>query len=69
MGENSGVNLGRDTGTGLLDMPNTTNPASKNKVFGIRCFINSYANGRLGSLDGTLADKSFAADCVGSLLP
>lgn len=52
VGENSGVNLGRDAGTGILDLPNKTTGAA-NKNFGIRCFINSYANGRLNNGTGT----------------
>ena len=54
VGENSGVNLGRDTGTGILDKPNNTTLAKANKDFGIRCFINSYANGRLNTGNGPL---------------
>ena len=69
VGENSGVNLGRDTGTGPLESPNTSNVP--NKDFGIRCFINSYANGRLGSLNGTAAAKDGfgVGGCIDSLLP
>lgn len=63
---NSGVNLGRDTGTGFLDAPNrTTVPNGGNDV---NCTLNSYADGRLGTLAGTASAKSFAASCVDSLI-
>lgn len=65
---NSGVNLGNDTGTGIFDLPNTTTVNNTNG-FGIRCFINSYADGRLGSLNGTSGATSFSADCINSLNP
>ena len=67
VGNNSGVNLGRDTGTGILDAPNTT--TTPNTLFGINCFTNSYADGRLGSLNGTSGAKSFAGSCSDSLIP
>lgn len=56
--ENSGVNLGNDSGDTIFDLPNDTTVGSENGTaggdpdFGIRCFINSYANGRLGTLNG-----------------
>ena len=68
--ENSGVNLGRDTGTGILDLPNDTTVL--NGGFGIRCLSNSYANGRLGTLDGTSGTESFSGSqgpCINSLIP
>lgn len=67
VGQNSGVNLGRDTGTNISDLPNST--TANNGGFGIRCFINSYADGRLGSLNGNSGATSFPADCINSLLP
>jgi parallel beta-helix repeat protein len=67
VGENSGVNLGEDTGTELDESPNST--TANNTGFGINCFINSYANGRLGTLNGASGAKSFAGNCVDSLEP
>ncbi len=67
VGENSGVNLGEDTGTELDESPNST--TANNTGFGINCFINSYANGRLGTLNGASGAKSFAGSCVDSLEP
>ena len=75
VGENSGVNLGRD----LIDVDfdpvedshHTT--TVNNTGFGIRCIINSYANGVLGilannGLTGGSGDKSFSGSCVDSLI-
>ena len=69
MGENSGVDLGRDTGTGIFDLPNDTAVGKANGGFGIRCFNNSYANGRLGSLNGTSGAESFSGGCNNRLIP
>jgi parallel beta-helix repeat protein len=70
VGENSGVNLGRDSGTDLDEMPNDT--TVNNTGFGIRCFLNSSANGRRVNgtatpLDGVAGGESFPGSCVESL--
>lgn len=54
---NSGVNLGDDAGTGIFDSPNST--TVNNGSFGIVCRINSYADGRRGSLNGNSGAFSF----------
>jgi parallel beta-helix repeat protein len=64
---NSGVNLGEDTGSGIFDSPNTTNV--NNGGFGIRCAINSYGDGRIGTLNGASGTLSFAANCVNATIP
>jgi parallel beta-helix repeat protein len=64
---NSGVNLGEDTGSGIFDSPNITNV--NNAGFGIRCAINSYGDGRIGSLNGASGPVSFAANCVNATIP
>jgi parallel beta-helix repeat protein len=64
---NSGVNLGEDTGNGIFDSPNTTNV--NNGGFGIRCLINSYGDGRRGTLDGASGALSFAANCTNATSP
>ena len=64
---NSGVNLGEDTGSGIFDAPNTTNV--NNVGVGIRCVINSYGDGRIGTLNGVSGPFSFAANCVNSTSP
>ena len=67
VGRNSGVNLGNDTGATMLDLPNNT--VAVNSGFGIRCFINSYADGRQGSLNGASGATSFGGSCTNSLIP
>ena len=64
---NSGVNLGEDTGTGIFDAPNTTKV--NNVGVGIRCVINSYGDGRIGTLNGVSGPFSFAANCVNATIP
>jgi parallel beta-helix repeat protein len=67
--QNSGVNLGRDTGTSIFDLPNTTTVANGEK--GLSCSIGGYADGRLGSLKGTGKNSAthFTKNCVDSLIP
>jgi parallel beta-helix repeat protein len=64
---NSGVNLGEDTGSGIFDVPNITNV--NNVGVGIRCAINSYGDGRIGTLNGSGGPFSFAANCVNATSP
>jgi hypothetical protein len=66
---NSGVHLGRDTGNGIMDLPNS----GDNAGVGVRCTIGGYADGRIGSLDS--GEVSFDAGsgpnggCINSLIP
>jgi parallel beta-helix repeat protein len=65
---NSTVNLGSDTGSRLAQLPNNSN--APNGGFGIRCSINSSADGRLGTLNGSKGAKDFSdSGCVDSLKP
>lgn len=64
---NSGVNLGRDTGTGITEVPNTT--TTPNGGNGVNCVVGGYADGRLGTLTGTAGAKNFSASCLDSLNP
>ena len=64
---NSGANLGEDTGSGIFESPNITN--ANNVGFGIRCAINSYGDGRIGTLNGASGAVSFAANCVNATGP
>lgn len=64
---NSGVNLGEDTGSGIFDSPNITNV--NNGGFGIRCVINSYGDGRVGTLNGASGAVSFVPNCVNATSP
>jgi parallel beta-helix repeat protein len=63
--ENSVVNLGSDTGSGLFDAPNRTN--TNNVLRGIACRVGGSANGRRGTLNGNGGAKDFGSSCVDSL--
>lgn len=63
--ENGGVNLGSDTGAGIFDAPNRT--SVNNGVRGISCRVGGYANGRIGTLNGSAGQKSFGSSCIDSL--
>jgi len=63
--ENSHVNLGSDTGTGLFDAPNRT--TVNNVLRGVACRVGGSANGRRGTLNGNTGTKDFGASCVDSL--
>jgi len=65
--QNSGVNLGNDSGGDPQDQPNST--GANNARFGISCSINSYADGRQGTLNGNLGPQNFDASCTNSLIP
>jgi len=65
--QNSGVNLGNDSGGTPQDQPNNT--ITNNAGFGVRCLNNSSADGRQGTLNGNSGPQSFAASCVNSLIP
>ncbi len=64
--QNSGVNLGADTGSGLEQSPNSGRP---NGQYGIAASLGAYADGRLGSLTGAQGQKSFTSGANDSLLP
>ena len=55
--QNSGVNLGADSGTAPEELPN--NSTVNNGGVGIRCRLNSTADGRLGSVNGSSGAKDF----------
>jgi parallel beta-helix repeat protein len=63
---NSTVTLGRTTGNGLFELPNRSD--APNTGFGIRCSMNSSAEGRLGTLNGSKGTKEFDASCVDTLI-
>ena len=65
--QGSGVNLGTDTGTGLENSPNST--GAPNGQYGIDCSLGVYADGRLGSLNGTRGQRIFTTGANDSLLP
>jgi parallel beta-helix repeat protein len=65
--QNSGVNLGRDTGTSIFDAPNTT--GTPNTGFGVNCSLGGYLDGRIGTLNGTSGAlvAPFPGSCNNSL--
>ena len=63
---NSGVNLGSDTGSSIFSLPNDT--ATPNVNNGISCDIGGYADGLLGTLNGSGGPTSFSNGCINSLL-
>jgi len=65
--KNSAVQLGSDRGTGILQAPNTT--SASNTGVGIKCAIQSSADGRLGTINGKSGAKDFEPSCVDSLIP
>jgi parallel beta-helix repeat protein len=67
-GRNSAVNLGADTGTSIFDTPNST--TVNNAQFGLRCFINSSADGVVGTLNGASGAKdAFTSGCIDATQP
>jgi len=66
--QNSGVNLGKDTGSAIRDLPNTT--TINNGGEGLRCTTGGYVEGRIGTLNGTGPNPtSFTSNCINSLVP
>jgi nitrous oxidase accessory protein NosD len=60
---NSGVSLSSER-EGPTDGPNTTDPATQNRGFGVKCDIGSYVVGPLGSLTGRMGGKHVDASCT-----
>lgn len=67
MTQNSGVNLGSDTGTTIFDLPNDT--TVKNADRGIRCEIGGYVDGRRGTLNGINGVGGHDGSCINSTIP
>lgn len=67
VGETSGVNLGTGASADPEDQVNVT--TSNNGGFGVRCFVYSYARGRLNTLNGGAGAKSFTPICFDGLTP
>lgn len=64
---NSGVDLGSDNAGNIFDQPNSTTIGNNNTVNGVRCRINSYVDGSLGSLNGNSGPANFNdGTCVNS---
>ncbi len=66
--QNSGVTLGSDAGSTIYDLPNTT--TINNGGEGLKCTIGGYADGRIGTLNGSGPNPtSFTKNCINSLIP
>jgi parallel beta-helix repeat protein len=63
----SGLDLGRDTGTGITDVPNST--TVNNLAAGIACGRGGSVNGRQGTLNGNGGPTGFDGTCINSLSP
>lgn len=66
--QNSGVELGQDSGKNPLQAPNTTDEKLLNRGAGIRCEVGGSVDGRLGSLNGREGSKRFDKTCIDSIL-
>jgi parallel beta-helix repeat protein len=64
--QNSGVNLGSDTGTTIFNLPNTTTVNNGDK--GLRCSIGGYMDGRRGTLNGARGRVGHDDTCIDSLV-
>ncbi len=64
---NAGVDIGTDATGATPQFDDDTNTGI-NGGFGIRCMIDGFVDGRLGTLTGTLGGKSFAEACTDSVL-
>jgi parallel beta-helix repeat protein len=65
--QNSGVNLGNDTGDTIFDKPNYT--TAENGLFGLKGTMGGYADGWLGTLDGLRGRVFFDLRSVNSTTP
>jgi len=64
--ENSTVRLA--AGGGILAIPNSTDDAFPNSLYGVACFGGGFIKGHLGTLLGT-SGASLIGDCSGGLAP
>ena len=64
---NAGVDIGTDATGATPQFEDDTNTGS-NGGFGVRCTIDGFVDGRLGTLTGTLGGKDFAEGCIDSVL-
>jgi len=67
IGEDSFVHLGEDSGPTIYSLPNAT--TVNNAGFGVKCTTGGLADGRQGTLTGTVGAISFDSSCMNSLSP
>ena len=65
---NSGLDIGTDATGETPQFDDDTNTGT-NGGFGVRCMIDGFVDGRLGTLTGTLGGKSFSEACTDSVQP
>jgi parallel beta-helix repeat protein len=67
--QNSGVNLGMNTGSATFDHSNISTAPNLGK--GLKCSIGGYADGILGTLTGAGRRDAtdFTRDCINNLIP
>jgi hypothetical protein len=62
--QNSGVNIGKDTGDTIFNLPNSGNNGDK----GLSCSIGGYVDGRLGTLSGAHGPLGISKGCFNSVI-
>lgn len=65
---NAGVDIGTDATGATPQFDDNTNTGT-NAGWGVRCTIDGFVDGRLGTLTGTLGGKFFAEGCTDSVMP
>jgi hypothetical protein len=65
---NAGVDIGTDATGATPNFDDDTNIGT-NALFGVRCAIDGFVDGNLGTLTGTLGGTSFSEGCTNSVQP
>jgi hypothetical protein len=65
---NSGVDIGTDATGATPNFDDDTNTGT-NGGFGVRCSVDGFVDGNLGSLTGTLGGTTFSEGCTNSVQP
>jgi hypothetical protein len=65
---NAGVDIGTDATGATPQFDDNTNTGT-NGGYGVRCAIDGFVDGRLGTLTGTLGGKFFSEGCTDSSAP
>jgi hypothetical protein len=65
---NAGLDIGTDATGATAQFDDDTNTGT-NGGFGVRCSIDGFVDGRLGTLTGVLGGKTFSESCTDSTVP
>lgn len=65
----SGLDLGKKSGTDMYSAPNRTNGQNKNVSAGVSCSMGGYVDGRRGTLTGTRGAIIVREGCISNALP